>query len=154
VGPAIDAELEAIVYVLKVLGSRSPLVYRQAVLVDAARNVAVRQHQQQEQGGPQAATAGPAYCASPRGIHFAASATVAAADGRYGCWPTPNDKLYRRLGLNDDAAMSDVDGRLGFIGASNLHPGCGLSSARCTEVFRVWFSRHIERVLYASYAES
>lgn len=53
VGPAIDAELEAIVYVLKVLGSRSPLVYRQAVLVEAARNAAVQQHQQQEQGGPQ-----------------------------------------------------------------------------------------------------
>ena len=55
VGPAIDAELEAIVYVLKVIGSRSPLVYRQAVLVDAARNAAVREHhhQQQEQGGSQ-----------------------------------------------------------------------------------------------------
>ena len=53
VGPAIDAELDAIVYVLKVLGTRSPLVYRQAVLVDAAHNAAVRQHQHQEQGGPQ-----------------------------------------------------------------------------------------------------
>ena len=40
---------------LKVLGSRSPLVYRQAVLVDSARNAALRQHHQQEQqqGGPQ-----------------------------------------------------------------------------------------------------
>lgn len=53
VGPAIDAELDAIVYVLKVLGSRSPLVYRQAVLVEAARDAAMRQHQQQEQGGVQ-----------------------------------------------------------------------------------------------------
>lgn len=38
---------------LKVLGSRSPLVYRQAVLVEAARNAAARQHQQQDQGGSQ-----------------------------------------------------------------------------------------------------
>jgi hypothetical protein len=65
VGSAIDAELDAIVYVLKVIGSRSPLVYRQAVLVDAARNAAVRQHQQdqgvqqqQQQGQPMVNTNG------------------------------------------------------------------------------------------------
>jgi len=71
-----------------------------------------------------------AYC-EPRWFYISPYAAAATAARRCGCRPTPNDKLYRRLGLNGEAKSNVRSGwKTRSIATSNLHPR--LRRERCS----------------------